>query len=283
MSHQELPFEKLVEELHPDRSLGHNPLFSTTFAFQNTPRFSPQLSDIKVDELEVESGIARFDLHLFMEELDGHLKGYCDYDTNLFNADTIERMLGHFKTLLEGIVANPEQPISELPLLTEAEKHQILIGSNAAATEYPKDHSIHELFEAQVEKFSDAIAVVFEEQQLTYRELNNRANQLAHRLRKLGVGPEILVGICVERSLEMIVGILGILKAGGAYVPLDPRYPKERLAFMLEDSRARVLITHSSLIERLPTHNTTVLCLDRDWGGDIDRRARQPTALNDPR
>ena len=266
LSHQELPFEKLVEETHPDRNLGQNPLFQVSFAFQNTPRVPPRLCGMAVEELEVEAGIARFDLHLFIEELDGHLEGYCDYDTNLFNADTIERMVGHFQTLLEGIVANPERSISQLPLFTEPEKHHILTVSNRVATEYPKDHSIHTLFEAQVEKFSDAVAVVFEKQQLTYRQLNNRANQLAHRLRKLGVGPEILVGICVERSLEMIVGILAILKAGGCYLPLDPRYPKERLAFMLEDSRPRVLITHSSLFERLPTHNTTVLCLDLDWG-----------------
>jgi amino acid adenylation domain-containing protein len=281
-SHQELPFEKLVEELHPDRTLGHNPLFRATFAFQNTPRFSPQLSAIRVDELEVETGIARFDLHLFMEEVDGHLKGYCDYDANLFSADTIERMLGHLKTLLQGIVVNPEQPISELPLLTEREKHQILTEWNHIATEYPKDHLIHELFEAQVEKFSESVAVVFENQQLTYRELSNRANGLAHCLRKLGVGPEILVGICVERSLEMIVGILAILKAGGAYLPLDPRYPEERLAFMLEDSRAPVLITQSSLIERLPTRNATVFCLDRDWGEISTEEQDNPPPLTTP-
>ena len=281
-SHQELPFEKLVEELHPDRALGHNPLFRATFAFQNTPRFSPQLSSIRVDELEVETGIARFDLHVFMEEVDGHLKGYCDYDANLFSADTIERMLGHLKTLLQGIVVDPEQPISELPLLTEPEKHQILTEWNNIATEYPKDHLIHELFEAQVEKSSDSVAVVFENQQLTYRELNNRANGLAHCLRKLGVGPEILVGICVERSLEMIVGILAILKAGGAYLPLDPRYPEERLAFMLEDSRAPVLITQSSLIERLPTRNATVFCLDRDWGEISTEHQHNPLPLTTP-
>ena len=266
LRHQELPFEKLVEELHPERLLGRNPLFQVSFAYQNTPQVPLRLSRITVEDLEVETGIARFDLHLFMEEVDGHLNGYCDYDINLFDAGTIERMLGHFQTLLEGIVADPEQCIADLPLLSEAEKYHLLVESNDNPTEYPKDHCIHELFESQVEKSADAIAVTFEEQQITYRELNNRANQLAHYLRKLGVGPEVLVAICVERSLEMIVGILAILKAGGAYVPLDPSYPQERLAFMLEDSRATLLITQSSLIERLPTRNPTVLCLDRDWG-----------------
>ena len=282
LSNQELPFEKLVEELHPDRHPGRNPLFQVSFAFQNTPRVPPQLPGITVEELEVETGIARFDLHLFMEEIDGHLKGYCDYDTNLFNADTIERMLGHFQTLLQGIVANPEQRIADLPLLSGAEKHQLLVESNDSPTEYPKDHCIHELFESQVEKSPDAIAVVFEEQQLTYRELNNRANQLAHCLRKLGVGPEVLVAICLERSLEMIVGILAILKAGGAYLPLDPSYPRARLAFMLEDSRAMVLITQSFLIERLPADRITVLCLDREWGEISTVSPDNPPPLTTP-
>ena len=144
--------------------------------------------------------------------------------------------------LLEGIVADPEQRISELPLVSEAEKHQLLVDWNDTKTDYPKDQCIHEMFETQVEKTPDTIALVFEDQQLTYRELNNRASRLARYLKKLGVGPEVLVGICVERSIEMVVGLLGILKAGGAYVPLDPTYPKERLRFMLQDSGAPVLI-----------------------------------------
>ena len=282
LSHQELPFEKLVEELHPDRNLGLNPLFQVNFAFQNTPRVSPHLSAIEVDELAVETGIARFDLHLFMEEMDGQLKGYCDCDTNLFHAETIEGMIGHFQTLLEGIVANPEQRLSELPVLTDPERHQLLVEWNDTKTDYPKDKCIHELFEEQVERTPDAIAVVYADQRLTYRELNQRANQLAHSLRKLGVGPEVLVDVCLERSLEMIVGILGILKAGGAYVPLDPSYPKERLVFMVEDSRAPVLITQSSLIERLPTHNAKVLCLDRDWSEISTESQDNPLPLTAP-
>ena len=252
LSHQELPFEKLVKELNPDRSLGHNPLFQVSFAFQNTPRVSPQLSNIKVDELPVETGIARFDLHLFMEEMDGHLKGYCDYDANLFNADTIERLLDHFQTLLEGVVQNSYQRVTEIPILTEAERHRLLVEWNDTSRDYPKDKCIHQLFEEQVEESPDAVAVVFENQQLTYRELNTRANQLAHYLRKLGVGPETLVGIRIERSLEMVAGLLGILKAGGAYVPLDPSHPKKRLAFMVEDTEAAVLVTQSKFVSQLP-------------------------------
>jgi aspartate racemase len=272
LSHQELPFEKLVEELHPARNLGHNPLFQVSFAFQNTPRFSPQLSTINVDELAVETGIARFDLHLFMEEIDGCLKGYCDYDTNLFNAETIEKMVGHFQTLLAGIVRNPQQRISDLPLLTDSEKHQLLVEWNNTKTDYPKEKCIHELFETQVEKSPDVIAVAFEDQELTYQELNRRANQLAHYLRKRGVGSESLVGICVERSLNMIVAILGVLKAGGAYVPLDPAYPKERLSFMLEDTQVRVVLTEVTSLPNLPSTSARVICLDPD----CEEVAREP-------
>jgi amino acid adenylation domain-containing protein len=263
LSHQELPFEKLVEELHPDRNLGSNPLFQVTFAFQNSPRTTPRFSNIKMDELEVETGIARFDLHLFMEEIDGHLKGYCDYNTDLYDASTIERMVGHFQTLLDGIVANPDQPISELPLLAEAEKHQLLVEWNDTGTDYPNDNCIHQLFEEQVERTPAAVAVVFEDQKVTYRELNNRANQLAHYLVKLGVGPEVLVGLCLERSIDMIVGLLAILKAGGAYLPLDPDEPKDRLFLMLEDAQPRVLLTQETLFSSFEQLNP--VCLVRDW------------------
>src|SRR5262249_7982371 len=153
-----------------------------------------------------------------------------------FEVATISRMVGHFQTLLAGTVADPEQRLSDLPFLTEEERRQLLVEWNATQADYPRDQCIHQLFEAQGERTPEATAVIFEEEQLTYRELNRRANQLAHHLRALGVGPEVLVGICMERSVEMVVGLLGILKAGGAYVPLDPAYPKERLAFILKDA-----------------------------------------------
>src|SRR4028118_1768190 len=189
-----------------------------------------------------EGGAVKFDLSFFMSEEEQGLKGRLVYNADLFDDATIERMLGHLQTLLKGIVEGPDQRLSELPLLTEGERHRLLFEWNGTATEYPRDLCVHELFEEQVERTPDAVAAVFEDQQLTYRELDRRANQLARHLRALGVGPETLVGICLERSLEMVVGLLGILKAGGAYVPLDPAYPKERLAFMLEDASVGVLL-----------------------------------------
>ncbi|HAX77734.1 MAG TPA: hypothetical protein DCY88_18325 [Cyanobacteria bacterium UBA11372] len=188
-----------------------------------------------------------------------------DYDRSQFGDDAIARMLGHLETLLAGIIGNPEQCLAQIPLLTARERDQILTEWNQTEADYPKNKCIHQLFEEQVEKTPDAVAVVFEQQQLTYRELNCRANQLAQYLQKLGVKPEVLVGICVERSLEMVIGLLAILKAGGAYVPLDPAYPRDRLAFMLEDAKVSVLLTQQSLIEKLPNHQAKIICLDTDW------------------
>ena len=187
------------------------------------------------------------------------------YDTNRFDDGTITRLLGHFQTLLEGIIANPEARVSQLPLLTEFEKQQLLIDSHNPQVDYPVDQCIHQLFEEQVKRTPDAVAVVFEGQKLTYNELNCRANQLAHYLQSLGVKPDELIGICVERSLEMIVGILGILKAGGAYVPLDPEYPQERLSFILKDAQVKVLVTQEKLLESIPEYQAQLICLDTEW------------------
>ena len=183
LSHQELPFEKLVEELHPDRKLGANPLFQVTFAFQNTPRFMPRLSNITVDQIEVDTGIARFDLHLFMEEQGNKLRGYFDYSSDLFNGDTIDRLVRHFQTLLEAIVSDPASRIYDLPMLTVVERQQLLLDWNNIERDHQKAKCVHELFEEQATKTPDAAALVFEEQQLSYRELNSRANKLAHYLR----------------------------------------------------------------------------------------------------
>ena len=285
-THQDLPFEKLVDELQPQRCLNKNPLFQVTFQLNNGPRRFFKLPAIDVDYLDLDSGVSKFDLSLSMADDGKEITGRLQYNTDLFNADTIERMSGHFQTLLEGIVAHREQRISELPLLTDSEKHQILVEWNDTKTAYPKDKCIHQLFEEQVERTPEAVAVVFENQELTYRELNTRANQLAHHLKALGVGPEVLVGICMERSLEMVVGLLGILKAGGAHVPLDPSYPQQRLAFMLDETEAAVLVTQSKLLSQLPkvkedgrpttTNNdqhgsgvsgprSRMVCLDTDW------------------
>ncbi|KAB8320090.1 non-ribosomal peptide synthetase [Tolypothrix campylonemoides VB511288] len=202
-----------------------------------------------------------------------------EYDSDRFDAATISRILGHFQTLLENIVNHPEQRISELSPLTVAERHQLLVEWNNTLVNYPQNKCIHELFEAQVERTPDAVAVVFEEQQLTYRELNAQANQLAHRLQALGVRPEVLVGIYIERSLKMLVGLLGILKAGGAYVPLDPAYPQERLAFMLEDSQVALLLTQKSLVNSLPKHEMQVICLDSDWETIATESVEKPLSL----
>ncbi|MEG4572782.1 amino acid adenylation domain-containing protein [Microcoleus sp. N3A4] len=261
-AYQDLPFEKLVETLHPERNLGQNPLFQVAFVLQ--PPMSGMDSMLNWSQLDIDTETAKFDLTLELQETSEGIVGRFEYSTDLFDADSIKRMVGHFQTLLEGIVTNPEQKIAELPLLTEFERQQ-LVDWNNTETDYPKNACIHQLFEEQVELTPDAIALVFEDEQLTYQELNQRANQLAHHLRNLGVGAEVLVGICVERSLEMVVGILGILKAGGAYVPLDPAYPQERLALMLEDAQVPVILTQRQLVESLPKHQARIVCLDTDW------------------
>ncbi|MGD1704673.1 amino acid adenylation domain-containing protein [Dapis sp. BLCC M229] len=283
-AHQDMPFEKLVEVLKPERDLGRSPLFQVMFILLNTPLPEIKLSGVKLEPIPIEKKISKFDLTLSLEEispdkssfLENNYIGLLDknksgmiaafeYNTDIFDAQTIEQMAQHFQTLLTGIVANPECPISELPLLTEAESHQLLVEWNDTAVEYSTDKCIYQLFEEQVEKTPNAVAVVFEGEQLTYQQLNAKANQLAHYLQSLGVKPDTLVGICVERSLEMVVGLLGILKAGGAYVPLDPSYPRERLAYMLEDAAVSVLLTGESILEILPEHSARTVCLDSNW------------------
>ncbi|MBD2360533.1 amino acid adenylation domain-containing protein [Anabaena minutissima FACHB-250] len=257
-THQDLPFEKLVEALQPNRDLSYNPLFQVMFVLQNSA------SDSIWQTEELETSTAKFDVLLSMIESEAGLTGTIEYNTDLFNADTITRMIGHFQNLLEGIVSNSNQRISELPILTPAECHKLLVEWNNTQVDYPQLACIHHLFEAQVERTPDAVAVVFENQQLTYCELNNKANQLAHYLQDLGVKPDILVGICMERSLEMVVGILAIIKVGGAYLPLDPSYPQDRLAFMLTDAQLQLLLVQPHLIHELPPHQAQVISINND-------------------
>jgi amino acid adenylation domain-containing protein len=264
-THQHLPFEMLVEALQPERNLSHTPLFQVMFVLENAPISTVELTGLTVNLLRLRSKTAKFDLTLAMENTTTGLVGMWEYNTNLFDAGTIERMVGHFVTLLESIVANPQERISQLPLLTQPEQHQLLVEWNDTQAEYSHDKCIHQLFEEQVQRTPDAVAVVFEDEHFTYHELNCRANQLAHYLKSLGVGADVLVGLCVERSLEMLVGLLGILKAGGAYVPLDPEYPQERLQFMLEDAQLSVLLTQQHLLEKLPEHQAQLVCLDTGW------------------
>lgn len=264
-SHQETPFEKLVEALHPVRDLSYNPIYQVMFALQNTPAPSGTIGDLSMRIEEVDSSTSLFDLTLSLWETAEGLKGWFEYSTDLFDRDTIVRMGEHFRSLLEGIVADPEQRISRLALLSEKERRQILVDWNDTGTASASPVYVHHAVERQARDRAAAIAVASQGQQLSYAELNRKANQLAHFLRKQGVQPDSIVALCSERSPEMVVAILGVIKAGAAYVPLDPAYPRERLAFMLEDTQAPILLTQKHLIAGLPPHQARVVCLDSDW------------------
>lgn len=281
-AYQGLPFEKSAEELQPEQDPSHHPLFHQMFVLQQSLRPTLELPGLDVRPIEVESQMALCDLTLSMVDEEERLRGSFEYNTELFDATTITRLVGHFQTLLTGIVADPEQSLSALPLLTETERQQLLVEWNNTVTDYSQDRCIHQLFEAQVERTPVATAVVCEDLELTYEELNRRANQLAHYLRKRGVGPEVLVGIYMRRSLEMIVGLLGVLKAGGAYVPMDLMYPQERLAFMLEDTQVSVLLTQEQLAVRLPAHQAGFIYLDTDWETIARESTGNPVAAAAP-
>ncbi|MEH1807830.1 non-ribosomal peptide synthetase [Nostoc sp.] len=278
-SYQDLPFEKLVEELHPERNLSHHPLFQVVFGFQNAPMSALELPGLVPSFMNIDIKKTRFDLELHLwkcsedfrslwganwEYSDG-LRGVMVYNTDLFDRATISRMVEHFKTLLSAIVANPEERIANLPLLSEAELHQVLVKWNNTQVDYPQYKCIHQLFEEKVQQYPDSIAVNFANEQLTYQDLNTRSNKLAHHLQKIGVSSEVLVGICISQSIEMIVGLLGILKAGGAYVPLDLSYPQERLNFMLEDAQVSVLLTQENLLKHFEGFSKPIISIDKDW------------------
>jgi amino acid adenylation domain-containing protein len=262
---QDIPFEQVVEALQPERSLSHSPLFQVMFVLQNAPTTELELPELTLTPLRFETPAAKFDLTLSIEENEGEIAGLWEYNTDLFDSSSITRMTGHLQTLLSAIVENPSQRVGELLLLSAAEQHQLLVEWNNTQADYPDNKCIHHLFEAHVEQTPDAIALVYEHQQLSYRELNARANQLARYLQTVGVKPEVLVGIFVARSIEVIVGLLAILKAGGAYIALDPSYPPERLAHMLSDSQVSVLLTTNQQLLNLPQHQAQVICLDTDW------------------
>ncbi|MEH2110838.1 non-ribosomal peptide synthetase [Nostoc sp.] len=279
-SHQDLPFEKLVEELHPERDLSYHPFFQVVFSLQNTPIETLELSGLTLSLFEFDSKTAKLDLEFHLWQDLESLKGQMVYSTDLFDDKTITRMLGHFQTLLESIVANPEQRISDLSLLTVQERQELLIDWNNTKRDYPENKCFHQLFEAQVEETPDAIALVFDKQQLTYRQLNIRANQLAHYLKKLGLVPDVLVGICVERSLVMIIALLAILKAGGAYLPLNASLPQERLNFILEDAQVSILLTHCSLAPLFKGgwgDLLSIVYIDKDWATITQHSQENPT------
>lgn len=281
-AHQDLPFEKLVEELQPKRDLSRTPLFQVFFNMVGLEAPELSLHGLTVERLALLEPQSKFDFTLYVREKNQEIHLELVYNADLFHPDTASRMLGHFHILLDGIVANPDQRLSDLPILTEAERQQLLVGWNETKRDYPKDKCIHELFEAQVEHSPDAIAVTFEDKQITYRELNRRANQLAHYLQKLEVGPEVRVGIYMGRSLEMVVVLLGILKAGGAYVPLDPEHPKARLAYMLAQTEIDFLFTKKRLLENLPEFKGHAVCLDRDCGLFEREQKQNPDTMIEP-
>ena len=278
-AHQDLPFEKLVEELQPIRSLGQNPLFQVVFALQNTPMEQLALPGLVLSSVQFETKTSRFDLELYVwkctdnfrslwgkgwQQSNG-LRGVIVYNTDLFDSATIASLRQHFQTLLEGIVANPDTHLSALPLLTCGEQQALLRRWSRDSSSNPTNTSIHQRFEAQVRQRPTAIATQFGHQQFTYQALNQGSNQLARYLQRLGVVAEMPVGICLERSAEAIAAMLAVLKAGGAYVPLDPSYPPERLHFVLEDARIAVVLTQKDWADSLQTDATTVICLEQEW------------------
>jgi amino acid adenylation domain-containing protein len=266
-THRAAPLDLVVREAGHQRNLSYSPLFQFLLIWRDRDQ---ELSFIGLEGLKIESVLAeartaKFDLTMMVTDNGDDFALEMEYSTDLFDEARIVRMVGHFQTLLLAAAANPEQKIAQLPLLTDAEHDELIHKWNATDVDYPRDKTIRELVETQVEKTPDAVALIFEDQEMTYRELNARANQLAHHLQKLGVGPDFLVGVCVERSLEMVIGILGILKAGGAYLPLDPSYPAGRIAFMLEDSAVAILLTQESLAEKMPVSAARLIRLDTDW------------------
>jgi amino acid adenylation domain-containing protein len=278
-ANQAMPFDKLVEELRPRRDFSHNPLFQVSFALQNTPFRSLSLRNLTVTPLDLAHPSAQFDLSLYIEENSTGMSGFFEYNTDLFEADTVTRMSGHFVTLLSAAVAEPNRRISDLPLLTDAERDQLLVTWNATKQSNPET-TIHRLIEDHARRTPAATAVVFKGRSMRYGELNHRANQLAHHLQRLGVGPDVLVAICVERSLEMVVGLLGILKAGGAYVPIDPLYPSDRQLYMIQDSCAPILLTQANLAGGFAKTAARVIALDAGWdeiarefGDDLESNA----------
>jgi amino acid adenylation domain-containing protein len=264
-AHQDVPFEKLVEVLSPARDLGRSPLYQAMFALQNAPYSTLELGLATLQRFDVHTVAAQCDLTLIMAEMSGGMMCSVEYSTDLFEAATIGRMIEQFKVLMEGIVADPEQSIAALPLLTPSERRQLVDEWNLTEANYPREKSLTDLFEEQAQRTPNAVAVSSEEGRLTYAELNAQANQIARYLRRLGVGPEAPVGMCMERSLEMVKGLLGILKAGGVYVPLDPAYPLERLLRIVADSRAPVTLVQERWVEELPPHSGRLVKVDAEW------------------
>ncbi len=287
-AHQDYPFPLLVEKLHPHRDASRSPIFQAAFILQRAHLLNDEglaafalgetgaqmkLGELVLESMVLEQRVAQFDLTLMMAEVDGALGASLQYNADLFDPATIRRMAQHFETLLESVAAHPAQTVSTLSLLPQAERDQLLRDWNNTDAAYPAEQTIQQLFEAQVARTPDAVALIFEHEQVTYRELNRRANQLARFIQELGVKPEALAGILMERSIEMMVALLGTLKAGGAYVPLDPSYPAQRLAFMLENAGVKVLLTQQRLAAQSEGIAAQVVCVDTEWKSIATRGA----------
>ncbi len=281
-AYQHVPFDAIVEEIQPPRDLSHTPFFQTLFVLQSFDIHDMRMGDILYQPLDAHTGTSKFDQGWELFRTPQGLLCSIEYNTDMFDEATIRRMVGHYQTVLTGIAAQPDAHLSDYPILTEAERHRILVEWNRTEVAYPLEQCVHQLFEAQAERTPDAVALVFDGQAMTYRELNQRANQLAHYLRQCGVGPDIRVGISMQRSLDMIVAIFGVLKAGGTYVPLDPEYPQERLTFMLEDAQAPVLLTQQKFAKRLSDQTAHLFSLDSDWETIAGMSTTNPINLASP-
>ncbi|HXD33564.1 MAG TPA: amino acid adenylation domain-containing protein [Pyrinomonadaceae bacterium] len=278
-AHQDLPFEKLVEELNPVRAVSHSPLFQVLFILQNVPREALRLGELSVQRLPAATQTAKFDLTFQVSEGSSGINCWLEYNTDLFERSTIERLRQHLEVLLAGIVANPDCRLSELPLLTTNEVQQLLIDWNQTETKYSSDKLIHELFQEQARETPERVALSFKGKSMTFAELNKRSNQLAHYLRKQGVRPESRVAVCLERSMEMVVAVLAVLKAGGAFVPIDPAYPVERIAFLLEDSQSSTMIVRAAQLSTLPVTSAVPICIDKDWQKIASESSFDPDSL----
>jgi amino acid adenylation domain-containing protein len=279
--HQDLPFEKLVEELSPRRSLNTPPIFQILFALQNAPMSSHRLKDIEVEPMPAHELRVRLDLELHAREADGQLEFYWVYNSDLFEHWRIEQMACQYRRLLETVAANVEQRLWQIDVLSSEERQQVLVDWNQTELDVPPQ-TMHEFFERQAEETPNAVAAICGDQSISYGLLNQRSNQLAHHLQKLGAGPEARVGICMTRGLELIVGVMGILKAGAAYVPLDPNYPAERVEYMLRDSAAALLLVQKSLAAKFGSYNGSLVAVDGSWKEVCDESPENPVRLAKP-